>query len=206
MRNMIASCFVITMLLFGANLAQGQDETGTSNTAKSPKPAAEESKPKPGQREKPIEPYRLDFSVNELENGKKINSRHYSIDLTAGSSNQIKIGTRVPVSTGGSAWQYMDVGTTIWANLREGVDDLQLEVRNLREGADDLQLEVRCDVSNLDLDSAHDHSVASAPIVRQIQINGSTLFVTGKVIVIGTVDDPNSNREFQLEVIATKLR
>jgi hypothetical protein len=76
----------------------------------------------------------------------------------------------------------------------------------LREGADDLQLEVRCDVSNLDLDSAHDHSVASAPIVRQIQINGSTLFVTGKVIVIGTVDDPNSNREFQLEVIATKLR
>ena len=191
MRNMIASCFVITMLLFGANLAQGQEETGTNN-AKSPKPAAEESKPKPDQREKPIEPYRLDFSVNEMENGKKINSRHYSIDLTAGSPNQIKIGTRVPVGTGGSAWQYMDVGTNIWANLREG--------------ADDLQLEVRCDVSNLDLDSAHDHNVASAPIVRQIQINGSTLFVTGKVIVIGTVDDPNSNREFQLEVIGTKLR
>ena len=192
MRNLVARFVITILLLFGANLAQAQEETGANNAAKSSKPAAEESKPKPDQREKPVQPYRLDFSVNELENGKKINSRHYSIDLTAGSANQIKIGTRVPVATGGSAWQYMDVGTNIWANLREG--------------ADDLQLEVRCDVSNLDMDSGHDHNVVSAPIVRQIQINGSTLFVTGKVIVIGTVDDPNSNREFQLEVIGTKLR
>ena len=194
MRNMVASCFVITILLLAvSNLTHAQEESGTNNNPpKSSKPAAEESKPKQDQREKPIQPYRLDFSVNELENGKKINSRHYSIDVTAGSANQIKIGTRVPVATGGSGWQYMDVGTNIWANLREGADDLQLEVRS--------------DVSNLDMDSAHDHNVVSAPIVRQIQIHGSTLFVTGKVIVIGMVDDPNSNREFQVEVIATKLR
>lgn len=192
MRNMVASCFVITILLFGAKLVHGQEETGTNNPAKSPKPAAEESKPKPDQREKPVQPYRLDFSVNELENGKKINSRHYSIDLTAGSANQIKIGTRVPVEWGSAQLQYIDVGTNIWANLRESANDLQLEVRS--------------DVSNLDMDSAHDHNAMSAPIVRQIQINGSTLFVTGKVIVLGAVDDPNSNREFQLEVIATTMR
>jgi hypothetical protein len=194
MRNIVASYFLITILLLaGSNLAHAQEESGINNPPKSSKPAAEESKPKSDAREKPIQPYRLDFSVNELESGKKINSRHYSIDLTAGSANQIKIGTRVPVSTGGPGWQYMDVGTNIWANLRESADDLQLEVRS--------------DVSNLDMDSAHGHnSAVSAPIVRQIQINGSTLFVTGKVIVIGTVDDPNSNREFQLEVIATKMR
>jgi hypothetical protein len=193
MRNMIASCFLLTiLLLFGGNLAHGQEESGTNDPAKSAKPAAEESKPKPDQREKPIQPYRLDFSMNELENGKKINSRHYSIDLTAGTADQIKIGTRVPVAMEGSSWQYMDVGTNIWANLREGAGELQLEVRS--------------DASNLDTSSTHDHSAVSAPIVRQIQINGSTLLVTGKVIVIGTVDDPNSNREFQLEVIATKLR
>ena len=132
------------------------------------------------------------FSMSELENGKKINSRHYSMNLTAGSANEVKIGTRVPVATGGSGWQYMDVGTNIWANLREGAEDLQLDVRS--------------DVSNLDMDSAHDHNVVSAPIVRQIKINGSTLLITGKPIIIGTMDDPNSNREFQLEVIATKLR
>ena len=85
----------------------------------------------------------------------------------------------------------MDVGTNIWANLREVGDDLQLEVRS--------------DVSNLDTSSTRDHST-SAPIVRQIQINGKTLLVTGKTIIVGTIDDPNSNHEFQLDVTATKLR
>src|SRR5579872_961688 len=104
MRNTVASCFVMTILLLaGSNLAHTQEESGTNNPPKPSNPAAEESKTKQDQREKPIQPYRLDFSVNELENGKKINSRHYSIDLTAGSANQIKIGTRVPVATGGSA-------------------------------------------------------------------------------------------------------
>jgi hypothetical protein len=190
----------MAIALFGASLVYAQQETGTTDPSKSPKPAAEESKPKADQR-KAIQPYRLDFSINELENGKKINSRHYSMDLTAGSPNEIKIGTRVPVATGprdagnplaNLQFQYMDIGTNIWANLREGGDDLQLEIRS--------------DVSNLDMSPARDHDALSAPIVRQIKINGSTLLMTGKPIIIGTMDDPNSNREFQLEVIATKLR
>jgi len=44
------------------------------------------------------------------------------------------------------------------------------------------------------------------PFVRQIKISGVTLLVTGKPIIIGSMDDPNSNREFQLEVTATNLR
>jgi hypothetical protein len=86
----------------------------------------------------------------------------------------------------------MDVGTNIWANLREIGDDLQLEVRS--------------DVSNLDMSSTRDHSTNSAPIVRQIQLNGKTLLVAGKTITVGAIDDPNSNHEFQLEVTAAKLR
>lgn len=114
------------------------------------------------------------------------------MNVTAGSTNEIKIGTRVPVSTTGSQFQYMDVGTNVWANLREVGDDLQLEVRS--------------DVSNLDTSSMRDHSTTSPPIVRQIQINGKTLLVIGKTITVGTIDDPNSNHEFQLEVTAAKLR
>jgi hypothetical protein len=37
-------------------------------------------------------------------------------------------------------------------------------------------------------------------VVRQIKIDGDTLLVTGKPIMIGSVDDPNSKRQFQLEV------
>ena len=46
----------------------------------------------------PIVAYRLDFSLNELEDGKKINTRQYSLNLTDGTEPQVlKIGTRVPI-------------------------------------------------------------------------------------------------------------
>ena len=146
-----------------------------------------------------VTPYRLDFSFYELADGKKINTRHYTLDLTAGGGNEIKIGTRVPVSTGRNGsdpsfqYQYLDIGTNIWANLAV-------------LGGGDLRLDIRSDVSNLDLTSEHDRTFETPPVVRQIKINGSTLLVTGKPILIGSMDDPNSNREFQLEVTATKLR
>jgi len=193
MRKTLAlGLLLVVMLGCGGTLAVAQDESPTSDQTKPAKPAIEESKSKPDQHERPLQPYRLDFTLNELDSGKKINTRHCSMNLTAGSTNEIKIGTRVPVATGTSQFQYMDVGTNIWANLREMGNDLQLEVRS--------------DLSSLDMSPARDHSNSSAPIVRQIQINGKTLLVTGKAITVGTIDDPNSNHEFQLEVTATRLR
>lgn len=147
----------------------------------------------------PVQPYRLDFAFNELTDGKVVNTRHYSMNLTAGESNEIKIGTRVPVVSAitpnvpaTSQWQYLDVGTNIWAQLREHGDELLLVVRS--------------DVSNLDTSADSGHVQGSNPIVRQIKISGSTLLLVGKPILIGSMDDPNSKRNFQLEVTATKLK
>lgn len=147
----------------------------------------------------PLQPYRLDFSFNEVTDGKSINTRHYSMVITAGESNEIKIGTRVPVVTGSSnpstpaatQFQYLDVGTNIWAQLRQHGDDLMLEVRS--------------DVSNLDTSSVAER-LPGTPVIRQIRISGSTLLVTGQPIILGSMDDPNSKRQFQLEVTMTKLR
>jgi hypothetical protein len=86
----------------------------------------------------------------------------------------------------------LDVGTQIWANLREHGDELVLAVRG--------------EVSNLDMGGGSDRTPYLPPVVRQIKISGNTLLVVGKPIVIGSVDDPNSKRSFQLEVTVTKLR
>jgi hypothetical protein len=43
-------------------------------------------------------------------------------------------------------------------------------------------------------------------VIRQLKINASTLVLLGKPMVVGIVDDPNSKRQFQLEVTVTKLR
>jgi len=146
----------------------------------------------------PLQPYRLDFSFNEVLDGKIVNTRHYSMSLSGtGEPSTIKIGTRVPVTSGSSGpgtaniqYQYIDVGTDLFAQLREHGDDWQLVVKG--------------EVSNLDMEAAHPGELA--PVIRQIKINGDTLLVVGKPILIGSVDDPNSKRTFQLEVTVTKLR
>lgn len=186
MRKIVLYCIAVILLgpMYGSRPALAQEES-TKNTQASAKV-------------QPVQPYRLDFSFNELMDGKVVNARHYSMNLNAGGSNEIKIGTRVPVSTAtrsdvsGSVYQYMDVGTSIFARLTQQGDEMVLAVRG--------------EVSNLDTTSGTGHGIELPPVVRQIKISGDTLLVLGKPIVIGSMDDPNSKRQFQLEVTVTKLR
>jgi len=139
---------------------------------------------------KPPQPYRLDFSVNELEDGKKINSRQYSMNLNSNDGNEIKIGTRVPVDSGHEQFQYLDIGTNIWARIGERPEGIPLTVR--------------AEISNFA--NLPEGTSSSRPIIRQFKINGSTVAQLGKPMVIGSVDDPASKRQFQLEVTVTKLK
>src|SRR6266566_8046081 len=66
--------------------------------------------------------YKMTFAVYELENGKRVNQRDYSLILQADGimGNKIKIGTRVPISTGnGTQFTYTDVGFDLECSLAE---------------------------------------------------------------------------------------
>ena len=152
------------------------------------------SKPAPEATE-PGHAYRLDFTVSEIEDGKKINSRQYSMNMY-GDANEIKIGTRVPVELKNNEVQYMDVGTNIWCRLRDRRDVTWL--------GNDVMLNVRSEISNFAVPEQQGQS--TRPILRQLKIDASTIATVGKSIVLGVVDDPNSKRQFQLEVTVTKLR
>jgi hypothetical protein len=149
----------------------------------------------------PLQPghaYRLDFTLNELEDGKKINSRQYSINVDGGSQSEIKIGSRVPVEANGKTgeFQYLDVGTNIWCRLRD--------YRDVSWLGEDLLLDVRSDISNFAVGDQANQPMR--PIVRQVKIDANTIAIVGKQLSLGTVDDPASKRQFQLEVLTTKLR
>ena len=78
----------VVVLLCGAMPSQAQEESKqNSDTAK-----ANVERPA-----KAAHAYCVDLSIHELENGKKLNTRHYSMDLNSGPWSEIKIGTRVPV-------------------------------------------------------------------------------------------------------------
>ncbi|MGA7928753.1 MAG: hypothetical protein WCA20_22505 [Candidatus Sulfotelmatobacter sp.] len=166
---------------------------------------AQDSPHRPDQAEKPVHAYRLDFSLNELAGEKKVNSRHYSISLDVpGDRQEVKIGTRVPVATGSfptstssggtvsTQFQYLDIGTHIWCSLKDRSDELELQAGS--------------EISNIDTGPRQESSGLSNPVVRQIKMEGSTVVVPGKPIVIGSADDPTSDRQFQLEVTVTRLK
>jgi hypothetical protein len=154
--------------------------------------AKPEMNAKPSKRaEKPVHAYRVDFSLNELEDGKKINTRQYSVNVNSDESNEIKIGTRVPVESKEGEFQYMDVGTNVWCRIEERSDGVALSVR-----AENSNFAIP------DQGTGHD----ARPVIRQLKISGSTLALLGKPMIVGSMDDPNSKRRFQLEVTVTKLR
>jgi hypothetical protein len=176
---------ILASMICGGAGARAQDAAPAKSSAEAKTQARADAE------EKPVHAYRLDFSVNEQEDGKKINTRQYSLNLNAEDANEIKIGTRVPVESGQGQFQYMDVGTNIWCRIGERSDGIPLSVR--------------AEISNFaipDQSSGHE----SHPLIRQLKINASTLAILGKPMVVGSVDDPNSKRQFQLEVTVTKLR
>jgi len=134
---------------------------------------------------------RLDFSLNELEDGKKINVRHYSMNLTGGAYKELKIGTRINVETETGKFQYLDVGTSIHSRI-DGKPDWPI-------------LDVTAEISNFAVPDQGARGGAN-PLLRQMVISGSTLLLFDKPMVIGAVDDPNSKRQYQLEVTATKIK
>jgi hypothetical protein len=150
------------------------------------------AKPKSEDSEKALTAFRLDFALSESEDGKRINTRHYSMNLVPGytPSNEIKIGSRVPVEAKQGETQYIDVGTNIWSRMTEHGDAFQLEVK--------------ADLTNFA--NPEQEGQRSMPLLRQLRINASTVATLGKPTVVGVVDDPNSRRQFQLEVTVTKLR
>jgi hypothetical protein len=203
MRNLILALLILCIAFCLKPVAVRAQENPVAPDKKSDSATPTPTNQKPAS----IEPYRLDFSFNELENGKKINTRHYTITITAGSANEIKIGTRVPVSpdtgTVPAQYQYIDLGTHIWAMLR----DKGFAMRPL----DGLQLEVKSEISatkheDPDVAPRAPHSAFTPPIISEIKINGTTQLVIAKPMMIGYGDDPYSNRQFQLEVTATKLK
>jgi hypothetical protein len=174
-KMVVAAALILTLMIGGIRKASAQDSSA--------------SKPAP-EAEKAVNAYRLDFSVNEIEDGKKVNARQYSMNLNAEDANEIKIGTRVPVESKQGEFTYLDVGTSIWCRIGER--------------ANGLPISVRAEISNFALPDQQ--SQMARPVLRQLSIKASTVAQLGKPVVIGSVDDPNSKRQFQLEVTVTKLK
>jgi hypothetical protein len=140
--------------------------------------------------------YRVEFAIQETEEGKPVNTRSYMIMVedAPGRNCRVRTGSRVPIvtpSTTGSSVptiQYMDVGVNLDCDLRERTDGLRLQIG--------------LEVTNF----AQGQEGRDQPLLRTIRFEGVAAVVPGKPTVVGALDDATSKRRYELEVTATKVR
>ena len=147
-------------------------------------------------------PYRLDFVVKELNDGKTINSREYSMIVQATDrygplgKAVVKSGDRVPVATGAkdgaTQIQYIDVGANIDAQLFA-----------LDNG---LILNSSIEISAIAPNEAQSSQNLPDPAIRQIRAEVQAEVFAGKSNQIALLDDTTSKHRFVVEVTPTKLK
>jgi len=144
---------------------------------------------------KPLAAYHVEFTITELDDGKKVNSRTYSLLVQQGILNKLRIGGKIPIATSmgpnSSAlqFQYLDIGVNIDCTVQE------------REGS--VLLSSTTDVSSMaQLREEQTHQ----PVIRQMKSEVRTILSPGKPTVISSMDDPTGKGRFQLEVTVTKAK
>jgi len=163
---------------------------------------AQEKKPEAAS-ERPVSVYRLDYVIHELDNGKQINQRKYTLSVETGRYpgqkdwGRVRVGRKVPVATSGKPGgelatliQYMDVGVNLDCALEEQDNTLLLETR----------LEISSVVTGGDL------AAPGAPVTRQARTENAAVITPGKPTIIATLDDVDSTRSYQIEVTATRMK
>src|SRR3954471_9213682 len=104
---------VVAMMLLLAVLVAGAGITTAAS-------AQEPPRPKP---DNPNAAYKLDYVIAEIENGKKVNTRTYTLLTDEGGSGNMHMGMKAPLQ-GEKGPIYMDVGLRIDSRLRprDGAD------------------------------------------------------------------------------------
>jgi hypothetical protein len=143
-------------------------------------------------------PYRLTYTLTEMDGNKRLGSHRYEIVLDAGwdiQPSQLRLGTKVPIETGefqaNSSAQttisYIDVGLNIEASLKQFANGLQLRSHVIQSAVDPQQ------------------SVAKQPVIRQTDFRSDILLNEGKSLTIGNVDMPGTTHVLKIEVEVNKI-
>jgi hypothetical protein len=166
---------VVMMVMVAAMSARGQ-EAGKPSGPPTPNPNAA---------------YKLDYVMSELEDGKRVNTRTYTVLTDDGGEGRMNQGLRVPIFTGEKNMQYMDVGLRI-----------EVRVRSREDSA--VWLSTKFMLSGL-IDQPNSASTA-APTLRTIEYATPTVVTLGKSTVLASGDDLGSKKKFELSVTVTKLK
>jgi hypothetical protein len=148
--------------------------------------------------------YRLDFKISESEGDKKLRSRVYSLVTEARDSAKLSIGRQVSAQS----------KTEMTSEDKQSPDTVtgrNIECRILAENERTIELHVDAAFSSSNTrQSGKDEKTGlnglGSADPTQLRVKDQVLLELGKPTVIGMLDDPDSERAFQIEVTATRIK
>jgi len=148
-----------------------------------------------------IESYNVDFTVSELDNGKKINSRSYSMQIpnipnlhSSGTPpwtdwKRVRVGSQVPIPAGEKGFTYKDVG-------------MDIDCRYFPMGNGKLTMATNWDYTSVGSDQERN---PPTPVFRHVRSEVEAVVTLDKPTVISEVDDVASTHRYVFEVKVTKV-
>lgn len=142
--------------------------------------------------------FRLTVTLTTVDNGQRTGTEHFTIVLLSGQRTVLKQGSKIPVVTGStkpdqngvtSMFQYLDIGM----NFDFTVDDLGTVLR------------LRSKIEQSSIAPEQSGVGASDPVIRQAVLEGGSLIVPGKPMLVGSFDIPGSTRRLDITIAIEPL-
>jgi type II secretory pathway component GspD/PulD (secretin) len=142
--------------------------------------------------------YRLTYSLNTIDHGKRIATQRYTVVVAAGQRVTLKQGLKVPIVTGtydrDSATalqqvQYLDIGMSFDSTVNTAAEGVVLKSKIEQSSV----AEEKSGVGPQD------------PAIRQTVLEGTSSLTLGKPLVLGSLDAPGANQRVEIEVTAEAL-
>jgi len=127
--------------------------------------------------------YVLEYTITELDGTKKLRSRNYTMLIIDRSDGRLRVGSRVPISTGEQV-QYMDVGVHIDAR------PISIDSRTVRLK------------TTLEVTAMASTDASRRPILRNMNSSADTVIALDKPVILSTQDEPGTETTFQVQVVA----
>jgi len=141
--------------------------------------------------------YKVVLTVNEMEDGKKINSRNYSLRLrpnlppTGTRSESIRIGSRVPYAVEAGKFEYIDVG-------------MNLDCRIFPIPNGNVVIYANWEYSSVEGGRMVSQNTQN-PVIRRVRSNVEAIVPLDKPTVLTEMDDVTSTRSYVFEAKVTKI-
>lgn len=198
MKRLIIGSFLGACLLFLAIPGRCQDK---------PNPSKDEAKSTEVQPDGPQVKVQILFA--EYEGDKKVKSLPYTMLVQANRTGKLRIGSRVPVATGGDKgglqFQYIDVGTNLDCSAtpaQDGKYQLRLSLeRSWVEGNVPVAMEKSPTPS-----AEHNDSLFRQPIIHQFRFDNTIFLRDGQTLETNFATDPVSGKVIKVEVTLNVLK